>query len=203
MLHKIKLHPRNQILAFAIFISLATILCYTLEFQPRIRFTTFNLAISSATGIIISLFVLIVFSIQHRFFSKRFSSALPENLKLLQNSSSGIIIAAALISGTAEELLFRGFVFNYLLSVSPIIAFLVNSLLSYGLYYSRSTGHTLCLIKMIEGTCLALLFWWTSSIFALALARFISEAFSHYALCNKRILSIIENEQLKDYSYAR
>jgi hypothetical protein len=109
--------------------------------------------------------------------------------------------ASALISATGEELLFRGFVLNYAISVSITMALSVNAIVAYIAYYSRETGHTFSSYKAIEATIMALLFWNTSSVFAITIARLLSELVFCFSMRSQRMLVLLSGISLKGTAY--
>ena len=183
MLQKLYSRLDLQLATLSAILIVCGLLSLFLGFTPLLRFSFTNLFYGIVGGVII---VLLKIGFAQLINKGKWVRAIESLLD--QETLGPVSLAKILIQATGEETLLRGFIFVPLIDFlsffgSNLLALVINAFISIGIYSSKGKiGY----LEAIHATILGMIYLFTYSMFAVIVARFISEVAlllaSHYEL---------------------
>ena len=201
MIAKLRQRITHQLIFLLVAATLAFVLGNVLGFHPRLRFSVSMLAQGCLLGVVI-----LVLSVLLQMAAAYLSSGFRDSLLELSRSYSAMnrysLLGSALVAGAAEELLFRGIAFNWLSSTGVAWGVLGNFILMFILYYQGRQFAGWSLIKALECTLYAAVFYFYRGVLIIAVAHAIVEFASGLLLRDKRVFTMLEQRSFR-WSSAR
>ena len=171
MLSKLKQTIERQIIFFAAAAGLSFLLSWYFDYKPHMLISTKNLVLGAAAGG--GTFLLLAFAGTVLFLLKPglISPLLTEAEKSTAKTSVFVLAGSILTGAVAEELLLRTMIFGLLSRFSPALAFLVNFVLAFLLYFQnrRTTANSLAIAAAASALAGCYFAW--KSFFLISCAR--------------------------------
>ncbi len=172
MIERLKTSTTKQALLLLITVLASGIFAWYFDYHPRLRFSLEMTVRGVLGGGLVVFAFSLLYLIATVFFAKgNLAAQLHGSNSPSKQNSYLTYVGAGIATGSGEELFFRGFLFSYLALSSVLWGYLANFLLGFLLYLPSKAGWRLALIRAIECSYYALMFRYSSSIYAVALAH--------------------------------
>ncbi len=176
----------RQLALLALSTVLAALLSIYCSVEPRVRLNAETLF----RGILAAFITILILGVLHLLlllvFGKRHEEELSTWTERQRLDSTLLTLSGSMSLAVAQELILRGYIFSWLLLISPLLAYGGNAVLSFLLHFEGRKTLGIAFLRAIEGSMYALMYASNRSLAMLAIAHFIVDYLVRYTLTNTK-----------------